>query len=218
MITVRLNGTKLKIPGCWEEITVSQYIQIVRDWEPEKDIADRDYFKLLNILANGRYSGMLGTSPNQVTLINAVGWVITQKFEFSKSLPKVLFYKGKKIDIPRDPAELSIGQNIHLRRKIEKTKLLEENIAMATAIYLQPLIDSGEFDLKRAEEIEKELEQLPVCIVYPIGFFLLKRVMKFGNRPRKIWPRLKTSLSGILSKMFPSWRRSTASEVLKIYR
>lgn len=207
MVTVKLNGNKIKIAGCMEELTTRHYIEIIRDWETDKDIADRDYFKLLNILSDGRYAGMLGTSENQVTLINAVGWVVTQNFEFSKTLPKVLFYKGKKIDIPREPAELSIGQNIHLRRKIEKTKLLEESISIATAIYLQPKIDGGNFDLARAEEIAKDFDKLPVCIIYPIGFFLLKRAMRFGSKPKKIWPQLKTSLNAILLKMFPSLRK-----------
>lgn len=210
MISVKLNGGKYSCPSCWDEMKVRHYIRIIKEWEDGTDIADRDYFKLANILMDGKFTDFEKSADNQVTLINLVGWVITEPFEFNKSLPKVLRLKDKNISIPEDPRDLSIGQNIHLRRDyIEKSQKLEENIAIATAIYLQPIIDNSLFKMKRAEAIAKEIEDLPITLIYPIGFFLLNRAMKFGMPPEKTLLPIKTNLKKTLKKMLQGWLRFT---------
>lgn len=212
MTSIVINGKRFSVASCWAEVTTKQYIRIIRDWEPEKDIADRDYFILLNILTDGKFAGMENTIENQVTLTSILGWVVTEPFQFSKELPTVLEIAGKLHDIPEDPRELSIGQNIHLRRDfIDKSTYLEENIAIATAIYMQPIIDNSLFKLKRAEKIAAELEQMPASLIYPIGFFLLTRAQKFGQKPEKTWPAILTSLKKMLSQTWPGSRRSTSS-------
>ena len=211
-IKAQVNG-KVKIitarvPSCWEEMTVAQYIRILKEWEDGTAIEDRDYFKLLNILNDGKFTGFEDTVENHVSLTNILGWVIVQPFEFSEDLPKVLVINGKVVDIPRHPKELSIGQNIVLRRDyIEKTKKLGENIAIATAIYLQPIVDKSLFKANRAQEIAKEIEQMPINLIYPIGFFLLERAMRFGQNPGKSLPLIKTNLGETLKKMWLGWRK-----------
>lgn len=211
-INTRLNGEvvtiKGRVPSCWEEMTVAQYIRLLKEWEDGTDIADRDYFKLLNILTDGKFTGFEDTVENHVSLTNILGWVIAQPFEFAEDLPKLLVINGKVVDIPRHPRELSIGQNIHLRRDyIEKTTKLGENIAIATAIYLQPIIDKSLFSLKRAQEICKEIEQMPINLIYPIGFFLLGNAMQFGQKPAKSWLLPRVSLKELSRLMFRIWRK-----------
>lgn len=204
MVAVKLNGENFQCPTSWEEISTKQYIRIAKEWDREKDIADRDYFKLFNILTDGKFTAFKGDAVSDASIINCVGWVITEEFAFSETLPKVLVIKGKAVDVPQDPSELSIGQNIHLRRDyIEKTELLAENIAIATAIYLQPVID-GKFSISRAQELCKEIEQMPAHVIYPIGFFLLKRAMRFGLHSESLWSRIKTNLKQTLRKMLPA--------------
>lgn len=212
MTNIKLNGASYKIPSTWQEVKVRQYIRILKEWEPEKDIADRDYFILLKILTDGNFTGMDNTLENQVTLTNILGWVVTEPFKFSEKLPKVLDICGQLVPIPEDPRDLSIGQNIHLRRDyIEKATILEENIAIATAIYLQPTIDKSLFKLNRAQEIAKEIEEMPVSLIYPIGFFLLKRALGFGLKPVSLWQAVKISLAKMLRKTLPDSRKLTGS-------
>jgi hypothetical protein len=211
-IKAQVNGKVTIIKGscasCWEELKTYQYIRILKEWEDGSDIADRDYFKLFDILTDGKFTSFEKTVENEVTLINLIGWVITQPFEFSQELPKVLVIGDKVIDIPRHPRELSIGQNIHLRRDyIEKTTKIGENIAIATAIYLQPIVDNSLFSLKRAQEICKEVEQMPINLIYPIGFFLLESAMRFGQRPEKTWLFRPVSLKQMFGLMWHIWRR-----------
>ena len=209
MISVKLNGEKFSCPSCWDEMKVRHYIRIIKEWEDGTDIADRDYFKLANILMDGKFTDFSKTTENQLTLIDLVGWVITEPFDFDKALPKVLRFRDRNIDIPEDPRELSIGQNIHLRRDyIEKSNKLEENIAIATAIYLQPIIDNSLFNMRKAEAIAKEIEDLRIALIYPIGFFLLNRALKFGMPPEKTLLPIKTSLKKTLRTMLPGWLKS----------
>lgn len=208
MIKIRINGERYECPSCWQEITVKQYIRILLEWDQDKDIADRDYLKLFSILTNDRFRFKENTVENDITIIDAVGWVLTQAFDFDKQMPKVLQLRGVIYDIPQDPRELSIGQNIHLRRVIDKSKILEENIAIATAIYLQPIVDNSLFKMDKAELLAKEVEQMPINLIYPIGFFLLKRHMGFGAMPTGIWQLTLISLKQNLKRLFPNWRKS----------
>lgn len=177
---------QVSCPSTYREVKLRQYVRILKEWDQDKDIADRDYFKLFNILTDGHFTNFERSVENEIALMNCIGWVIVEDFQMPKQLPKVLEYQGKLISIPENPGELSIGQNIQLRRDyMDKATLFEENLSIATAIYLQPIIDGKKFNLKRAEEIAKELDEYPACIIYPIGFFLLKRALKFGMKHEK---------------------------------
>lgn len=212
MISVKLNGASYKIPSTWQEVKVRQYVRILKEWEPEKDVADRDYFILLKILTDGDFVGMDNTLENQVTLTSILGWVVTEPFKFSEKLPKALEIAGKNYSVPEDPRDLSIGQNIHLRRDyIEKAKTLDECIPIATAIYLQPMVDNSLFNMKRAVEISKVIDEMPIAVIYPIGFFLLKRAQGFGLRPVSFWQVLRINLGKKLRRMLPAWRRFIGS-------
>jgi hypothetical protein len=203
MIKLKLNGISHYCVSSYEEMKVRHFLKILK-WDRDKDIADRDYFKLLCILTDTEYTAVERSVDNDSTIINAVGWIITQQFKFSETPPKAIEIRGKKIDIPEDISELSIGQSIHLRRDyIEKSEMLEENIAIATAIYLQPLVDGGKFNLKKAIVLSKEIEDMPVNLIYPIGFFLLKRALNFGQMPVNLSLLERISQSKRLRRM---WR------------
>lgn len=204
MVKLKLNGEPVLCPSCYEEIKTRHYVRILKEWDQTVDIADRDYFQLFQILTDTAFSDFSRTVENEITFHNAISWILTQDFKFSQILPKVLWYKDKAIDIPQEPGELSIGQNIHLRRDyIDKSKVLEENISIAAAIYLQPRVDNGQFSMKRAIEIAKDFDEMPAYLIYPIGFFLLRRAMTFGLRPAKTSPLVKISLK---AKFVQMWR------------
>lgn len=209
MTSIKLNGKKYLIPSSWKEVTTIQYIRIITEWASSaEDIADRDFFILINIFTGLNFKRFERTIDNEITLTSALEWVITEPFRFQDTLPKVLKIGNKSVSIPEDPRELSIGQNIHLRRDfIEKSKYLEENISIATAIYLQPIIDNSLFKINRAKEISKQLEDMPAYLIYPIGFFLLRRALGFGGKPAKFWPLLKISLSTMFGRMLHGWRK-----------
>lgn len=200
MTSVLFNGKKNLVQNSWDEVKTRTYISIVKDWEPDIDIAERDYWKLLNILTDNKYKYDQSVE-NKITLIDLIGWVIFQPAPFKEApLPKVLQFKDAIIDIPQNIKELSIGQAIHMRREIERLKILDACIPIAIGIYLQPLIDKGKFNLSRAKEIAKEVEEMPITLTYPIGFFLLRLAMRLGPNTPGIWRRVSSNLKRILRR------------------
>jgi len=204
MVKLKLNGQPAECPGSYEEIKTRHYVRILKEWDQSVDIADRDYFQLFNILTDGAFTDFSRTVENEITFHNVISWVLTQDFKFSTILPKVFEYKGELVPIPLEIGELSIGQNIHLRRDyIDKSKILEESLSIATAIYLQPKIDNGQFSMKRAIEIAKDFDEMPAYLIYPIGFFLLRRALTFGMLPVKRSPLRRINLRQTFAQM---WR------------
>lgn len=222
MISIKLNGEKYSCASSWEQIKFRQYIRILKEWDADvADFADRDYFKLLCILTDYDIKGKKADPEvfNQVSLMNAVGWVVYQPFEFSKELPDVLEIKGNKYLLPRDPSELSIGQNIHLRRDyIEKNKIEQENYAIATAIYLQPFIDGPKFDIKKAQALCKEIEEMPAFLIYPIGFFFTNRALNFGKPFTRQWHLLPANLKRKLKATLHGWQKRIGSTLTTTFR
>lgn len=214
MINITVNGVKSRCATHAKDITTKQYIRIIKEFDFRKDYADWDYFHLFAILTNdenykptNRYKE---SATSDLSIIDCVSWIWTD-FIHDKTLPKAIEIRGKSYEIPTNPGSLSIGQNIHLRRDyIDKSMSVEENIAIAVAIYMQPIVDGKKFDIARARELCKEIEEMPAYIIYPVGFFLLKRAINYGIRPEKNSLPILNSLKQMLSVMSQGWRRFNA--------
>ncbi len=191
---VYVNGIGYTPPYAWEDrnLTAGRLQRIYSEWDLDKDLADRDFFKLFNILTDNDQE-IDRTTENEVTIGSAIKWV--WETPFNPEMPKILMINDKPINIPEEIGELSIGQNIHLKNEINGTKYKEEKIAIATAICLQPLYDNKPFDMKRAVALANKLEEMPAYLIYPIGFFLLNRVLKNGYRTPNRWNRILSSLT-----------------------
>lgn len=209
MLKITLNDIAYRVPSSWKEVTVKQYMRILKEWDPEiTDVAQKDWVKLLNIFTGANFSSMSEKWENQYTLTNALSWVVFEPFTFSKELPKVLLFDGRPIDIPRHPTGLSIGQNIHLRRDyLDKSQTVEENIAIATAIFLQPIIDGKKFSMSRAIELCAEIEQMPIYLIYPIGFFFLRNAQRLGATSGRTWRQTLSNLNTRFGRMWRSLPR-----------
>lgn len=101
----------------------------------------------------------------------------------------VKFNKKKKI------GSYSIGQAIQARRSLEDFKDLRGGISMLTAIYLQPLIDNDKYDHLRAIELQQVILKMPITKVFPIGFFLLRKLNQRGSLLSRIWNLLKQKVT-----------------------
>ncbi len=201
-----LNGKDYRCVSCWEKMTTGQYQRIFKEWEMDKEIVDRDFFKLFSILSNSEFTALEATPENEVTIWNAIKWVVEVSPNF-KELPKVLKFGLRIIDVPDEVGELSIGQNIHLKNELQGIKYKEEKISIAAAIFLQPLIDEKPFDMRRAKILANEIEQMPITLIYPIGFFLLSRALQGGTGTTPIWLPTLSSLKLKLKRMWRPWLR-----------
>lgn len=215
MVTITLNGKKHACPSCYEELKTRHYQRMISEWDMEKPIVDRDFFKLFCILTDTQFTSLHSTAENEVTIWNAIRWTIEQHFEFRDDMPKVLQIGDKILDLPRNVGSLSIGQNIHLRQILDKSKYLEENLSIATAIYLQPYYDNTKFDFDRAVELEKIIAEMPAYLIKPVGFFILTNALTPGKTRGINWLRTLISHIKMRRKMLLIWLSGNGSHLLR---
>jgi len=202
-MVIILNGERKEIPSCFEELTTKQWELIVP--ELAKPLVERDYFHIFNILSGTSFTDYHATAENEVTIWNAVRWIVEQPFVTNDEFPKVLEIEGKLITLPKRVEKLSIGQNIHLKQLLNDSKYVEENLSSAVAIYLQPIYDNKKFDYDRALELKAIVEQMPMYLIRPIGFFLLTSASVHGNKHMSNWRRILNSLTQRCARMLPRW-------------
>jgi hypothetical protein len=208
MISFKANGNKMVVAGCYEEMRTRHYQRILKEWDTKPLPENRDYFKLFTILSDSDFTSANLSVEDKISMENLVRWFVEQPFEFSKEFPKVMEFKGKVIILPKSIGDLGIGQNIFLHQQIKGTKFLEENISIALATFIQPLFDGAKFDSDRVKEIEKEILEMPIHLTYPIGFFLLSRLIKSGWKLKGTWHQILTNLRENLKRMLQGWQKS----------
>jgi hypothetical protein len=188
---------ELDIPNCWEMVTTEQYIQMVTDWDK------KDLVKLFSIISGIEYKTLAKTYDPELeaSLLTATKFVYEQEPSFKKVKPPThLNIRGKMIKAPTDIGGLSIGQSIHVRRELDDAKLYDQLIPYTVAIYMQPEVDGIDFDFDRAMMLEQEIKKMPITETYPLGFFLLKPLMKSGRSIGSGWHKVKTRLLQAFTK------------------
>lgn len=204
-MVVHLNGNRHEIADCYENLKTKHYQRIISEWDQDKEITERNFFKLFCILADVNFKEFHATAENELTIWNAVKWMIEQPFNFSKEVPKYLKIGEKIVDVPERIELLSIGQNIHLRSEIEKLPCIEAGISMAAAIFLQPIYDDGKFDFAKALKLKVLIDEMPAYLIYPIGFFLLQSALPTGKNGTNGSKNPKISLISKLGKTLRGW-------------
>jgi hypothetical protein len=188
---VSINGKKNSCPTCWETVATRKYQRMVKEWNwQEPDEAKRDYGHLHSILTDTDYVFKDLTPEMEVTIGNRLQWFIDTPFPRYNKLPKLFVIGDRAVEIPKNVGDLSIGQNIMMRQVIDKSNYLEENIARAIAIYLQPKLDKSRFNVDRVNELEKEILEMPIHRTFALGFFLLKRANGIGSKLMRILSRI----------------------------
>jgi hypothetical protein len=177
MITYTNNGKKFHAINSWPECSVAKYQRIVKE-QPKDPVG------LFSILTDQDYEFINNsTDPDIEIRMNAcIDFFFSDPEGFKGvGLQKIIKIDNKILEVPSRPGALTLGQAIQLRRRIAETKFLQENIAAAAAIYLQPLYDEAPFDMDKALDLEKILLTMPITRIYPVGFFLLRRLTSSGR-------------------------------------
>lgn len=203
---VEFNGVQYPCPSSWKEVKTRHYQKIIKDWDQDKDISERDYFKLFRILTDTDVE-FVDTFENQVYIEAKLAFIVLENFKFDNICPKKFELLGKQIDLPEEIKKLSIGANIKARQVLDKALQLVDKdgkflncdcYSFLVAIYLQPQLmphPKGGFNWSYAQKLEKEIGELPIYIIRPIGFFLRKKVYEYGQKRVSILNRILTSLT-----------------------
>jgi hypothetical protein len=217
MVALKLNGNTTDCPTSYDELTAGTFQRIYKEWDLDKELHERDFFKLFSILTNSSFVSVDQSPENETAIWELTRWVIETNPEYG-AYRNVMTFQRKDIEIPERIGALSIGQNIILKQLLEKSRTLEENICIATAIYLQPFVMGTKFDYKEAKKLNLLIEQMPAKDIYPIGFFLLSRVMSDGKKRTSNLRLILSSLRKILRRVLPRWLTSIGSKDLVISR
>lgn len=222
MVSMHLNGRPYQCATCKEELTTDQYQRILKEWGIDQpDLMKRDWLKLFCILTNSNFPAVNMTKEVEQAIWECVAWVLAWDLRFPAELPKVFEIGDRILSLPKKVGACSFGQNVILKQVIDRSKYIEENIAMATAVYLTPeyfgeldndkKLRPAEFTAEKARELEKEILKMPAHLVYPVGFFLLNRANQSGMRFSKRSSPTQRSLKQSLKRMLPRllrWRNS----------
>lgn len=185
---IKLNGTAYKSPVCWEQTTTAQFLKLDK-WDKNNTV------ELFNIMCGADFEGTdFGVGGDEIgkaialeTMMNALGFLFSDSLDFKAlPIPKVLPMFGNVYEIPKNMGNMSVGQAIMLRQLMDEEPNTNQLIAKAAAIYLQSVID-GKVDAKRIDEVEAELLQMSCTVVFPIGFFLLRKLGNYGLGLRRLW-------------------------------
>lgn len=201
MLTVSINGKKVRVPSCREELSTGMYQEICQKIKEFEDNPNEDDFiddlVLFSIVSGIDVTKVKRTKDYKIenTVWAVTDFIRTSDFTFSDvPLPKVIEIKGKKIAIPKRLGGLTLEQAIHVRQRLDKIKTVNECISYAVAIYLQPIYQECEFNKSKALEFEKEVLELPIVLTYPIGFFLLRKYADYGTGLMKIYNHTRLML------------------------
>lgn len=205
-----------RCPDSYDKLTAGVLQNICTEWEMDKEIHERDYFKLFRILTESDM--MFNETPeNEVAIWELTRWVVETPLNYG-DISKSIVIAGVNVEIPERIGHLSIGQNIILKQLIEKSRTIEENICIATAIYLQPFVTNSKFDYKEAKKLDVAVRSMPAKDIYPIGFFLLARAWRDGRKRQSSLSLILTSLRKTLRKVLPKWLVYQGSKDLIISR
>lgn len=179
MLIFNVNGKRTECPVSWEECKVRTY-QRLKTEAKEGDHA----VKIFSILTGTEFSKVWEAQAEDIEagIYQATAFVFNQPETFREE-PKPQYFRlgNETVLVPQKIGSLTVGQNFRMRQELaaaaKEGKPLESLLSIATAIYLQPLVDRAPFDMDRARELEKEILEMNIYDVFPIGFFLLNRLM-----------------------------------------
>lgn len=179
MIPIKIGSIKAELPSSWDEVTLSQYIEMARHAE------DLSIIRLLSIMSGVDYFLIINVNQESFDdrIIDHLTFINQPIDVHSLPCPGSLTIDGKILQIPSDPGKCTIGQKLALQSKIrigqDMNTLHAELVSWAVTIYMQPLIDGAAFNDERLEEVRSKILQLPLTQVYPVGSFFLNGWVKF---------------------------------------
>jgi hypothetical protein len=195
----------VKVPSSWNEVTVEQFQNWMREWDKQ------DYLQAFGLITNTKVDAIAESKSSRLeaSIYQTIAFMFDPNWNWNDlKLGKELRLQPMWMDaedrncwmpitvkIPRRVGRFTIGQSIQARKSLEGVKDLREGMSIVTAIYLQPLIDNGKFDMLRVIEIERIILKMKITDIYPIGFFLLRRLTSSGNLFSKALNLLKQILT-----------------------
>lgn len=189
MLYFDINDKQVECPVSWAEAKTKIFVNFYSHCMEGDDMV-----KVFSTITGTNYNSVWDSTSEDLMagLYQAVAFIFNEPQDFRKApIPKSIKLAGKTVLIPQELHKLTVGQNFHMRGLIATAKNMESLVSIAVAIYLQPLVDESKFDFDRAKEIEKQVLEMNIYDVFPIGFFLLSKLTNYGANGLLSWLRNK---------------------------
>jgi hypothetical protein len=163
----------------WDELTFAQILEIERAGQ----IDPLGMFAILTGLSVAYVDNLSAELESQ--LFDIVSPLFDNPIDF-KALhrPERILVDGVLCTVPR-PDKLTLGQNIMFLQLAESDADIYSVMADAVAIYMQPVIDGGQFDRVKLEATKRKLLKCRgVDVVAVFGFFLSNQKRSNAIIPR----------------------------------
>lgn len=168
------NGTKTRaeLPSKWEEMTVKQYLQIE---------TTKNGFELLALLSGVPLDDILNTKTDLSAIVQKMTELLSETPPNFREVPRRLIeIEGKTVKIPSNFQNVTFGQSALIESYLQESKDDERAaVAQCMGVILQPLLDGGRFNLDRAAEITRKVEEMPIIDVFPNVFFFWTKLQNY---------------------------------------
>ena len=165
-----------KFPENIDEVTFEQYLKVCA-----KDVTNIDILEALSGVSKDIW--MQCSDDNIDTVILPHLEFISENIE-TLSVPDKIELAGKTIKVPKDLGFETFGQKVICQDAIVKEDKesgeIQKVMPFIVAVYLQPQIDK-EFSEEKARKLIPEILKKKVTEIYPLGFFLLAKLVASLN-------------------------------------
>lgn len=185
MITVLINGYQYDIPTKWEEVTLGQWIEMVKTGDSITHIDLLAIFTGINkdVLANFPCDAVKLELIPEMDLLN-------EPLNLSElKRPAVIHLGGRDIEPVLDPGRERYGQKVYLQQVITEAVARDakmwELIAPSIACYYAPALHpEGKWDDRHVKKVEGIVYSMKITEAYPeAAFFLNGSIRLKRTRP-----------------------------------
>lgn len=194
-------------PSTWNDplFTVALFQKMSIEWD------GRDIVQLFSTLYGADYK-LVFNAPDSLAVeaFEGIKFVYDSPIDWDKiPVPVSLTVGGKVLEVPKQIGQLSFGQLVMLRQRIDKLRNDETidgrliGFAAALYFYFQYYPEDKRMDQKKLDALECMILGKQILEVYPISFFLLSRLWQSGNRSGQLWTNLLAWLNRLTQTLKP---------------
>lgn len=201
---------EIHLPTSYDEITVGQF-EMIRAIKPE----DKES-RLISIVTGISESIIEEWDIEQADEIIEVLSFLSDKIDIAMyPIPDEIEINGKSINPKVNVRVASIDQRWSFERRlwpelVKNHGVIDANLSVALAIYLQPLITGEKFNDDSLDPTIEMVKKLPVLKAYPIAYFFTNACVRSLNKRKKC---LENRLSQMLKEQ-QALKESLRSESL----
>jgi hypothetical protein len=168
----------ISAPHSWEEINVEQLLSI----ENEK-FQKNGLTKLFSIICGVEFGAISNSTDPTIfeRIADVCSFVKTPPNWKSIPCPEFIEIGFESYKINRDVSKLMHGQLELLTELGREKENLLELMPKIVAIIMQPVIDAGDYNGERVDEIEKKVMKAPALQVYGMASFFFLKLANFLN-------------------------------------